>query len=265
MRLEPTRISEYLINGTPPTGQSIRWLAHTSNTHPAAVTPELQQKVDVGPVLQAKETEFSTVAGLARVSRQMFDDFSDVAGFLPVELYKAVVLEENNQILNGDGTGDNQLGLFNTPGALTETFTAGGPDTQIDALVEAANKIRVGGAYADADLIILHPTDWTAIRRLKTTLGSYILDPNDPNTLGGVDNIFGIRVITTTQCPAGQAVVLDSKIAVTVWFRLGMEILSNPFGSGFETNEWVYRGEERFGLGVQYENALCLVDGLDDT
>lgn len=123
-------------------------------------------------------------------SRQMLTDFESLAGSLPQELYKAVVNAENDELLNGSGTSPHQLGLFNQTGTLTRTFTSGGSDTQIDVLVEAANDIRVGSSYADADLIILNPSDWLTIRRLKTTFNSYILDPTDPNTLGGVDNIF---------------------------------------------------------------------------
>lgn len=110
-----------------------------------------------------------------------------------------------------------------------------------------------------------HDSDW-AYRLIKTSFGSYVLDPNDPNTLGGIDNIFGIRVVTSTQCPQGTAVVLDSKIAATVWMRMSMEILSNQFGDyEFQHNEWAFRAEERFGLGVQYSKAICVITGLSTT
>jgi HK97 family phage major capsid protein len=123
-----------------------------------------------------------------------------------------------------------------------------------------------GPAYADADLCILNPADWTAIRLIKTSFGSYVLDPNGPNTLGGIDNIFGIRVVTSTQMPQGTCVVMDSKVAATVWMRMGMEILSNQFGDyEFQHNAWAFRGEERFGLGVQYPKAVCVITGLSTT
>jgi HK97 family phage major capsid protein len=200
LRLEPTRIIEFLVTGQPPTGQSVSWLQHSGNTNPAAAVAELNPKPDIAPQTAVKETTFSVIAGMASASRQILSNFESMIGFLPQELYKAVVLEENDQLLNGNGTAPNQLGLFNTTGILTRTYTSGGADTQIDTLVEAANDIRVGSAYADADLIILNPSDWVTIRRLKTTFNSYILDPNDPNTLGGVDNIFGIRVVTSMSC-----------------------------------------------------------------
>jgi len=39
LRLEPTRIIEYLVNGVPPTGQSVSWLQHSGNTAPPPRSP----------------------------------------------------------------------------------------------------------------------------------------------------------------------------------------------------------------------------------
>jgi hypothetical protein len=55
--------------------------------------------------------------------------------------------------------------------------------------------------------------------------------------LGGIDNIFGIRVVTSTQVPQGSAAVVDSKIAVNI-FR----------DQAFEYNQIAYRAETRLGL-----------------
>ena len=112
---------------------------------------------------------------------------------------------------------------------MTREYSSTGGDTIIDCVLEAANDVRVGGAYAQADLILLSPSDWLAMRKLKTTFSSYVLDPSDPNTLGGIDNIFGIRVVTSTQVPQGSAAVLDSKIAVNIFRRWGLEIMANPY------------------------------------
>ena len=147
---------------------------------------------------------------------------------------------------------------------MTREYSSTGGDTIIDCVLEAANDVRVGGAYAQADLILLSPSDWLAMRKLKTTFSSYVLDPSDPNTLGGIDNIFGIRVVTSTQVPQGSAAVLDSKIAVNIFRRWGLEIMANPYAdSAFEHNQIHYRGETRFALGVIYPEAICLVTGLD--
>jgi HK97 family phage major capsid protein len=131
-------------------------------------------------------------------------------------------------------------------------------------VLEAVTDIREGGAYAQADMILLHPTDWLQMRKLKTSFNSYVLDPNDPNTLGGIDNLFGIRVVVSTEVPQGHAAVLDSKIAANVFRRWGLEIMANPFAdSAFEYNQIHYRAETRFALGVIYPDAICLVNLTD--
>lgn len=91
-----------------------------------------------------------------------------------------------------------------------------------------------------------------------------MLDPNDPNTLGSIDNIFGIRVVFSTQVPQNSAAVLNSKIAVNIFRRRGLEIMANPYAdSAFEYNQIHYRAENRFALGVIYPEAICLVDLTD--
>lgn len=124
--------------------------------------------------------------------------------------------------------------------------------------------LRIGSACALADLIVLNPRDWDYIRKLKNTLGSYILQNVEPNEIGGIDNIFGVRVATTTKMPRGSAMVMDSKIAVLAWIRLGMEILSSRFGDyAFQNNSLMYRAEERIAIGVQYPKAINIVTGLN--
>jgi HK97 family phage major capsid protein len=167
--------------------------------------------------------------------------------------------------LQGNGTAPNQLGLFNQTGTLTRQYDSTGGDTLIDTLLEAVTDIREGSAYAQADLILVNPVDWLAIRKIKTTFNSYVLDPNDPNTLGGIDNLFGVRVAQSTQVPTGHAAVLDSKIAVNVFRRWGLEVMANPYAdSAFEFNQIHYRAETRFaGPAVIYPDAICLVNLTD--
>ena len=265
LRLEPTRIAEYL-PAIAAEGQSVSWVQHQSNTLAASAmaVAELQQKPDIGPVVVSKETSFSVVAGMATVSRQLFSDFEDVASFMPREIGKQVILGENYQLLQGNGTSPNQLGLLNQTGTLTRVYSSTGGDTTIDCVLEAINDLRIGAAYTQPDLVILNPSDWTAMRKIKTSFGSYVLNPADPNQLGGIDNIFGVRVITSTQCPAGSGVVMDSKVAVNVFRRWNLETTANPYAdSAFGTNAIIYRGETRFGLGVVYPAAINLLSGLD--
>ncbi len=265
LRYEPTRLFDYFVGSRAET-QSITWLQHSSNTSPAAAVAELSQKPDLGPVVTPHTTTFSTIAGLITVSRQMLDDFSDWAGTIPSELNRAVVDAENDAVLNGNGSSPNMLGLLHTPNTLSRVCPtiSGVTFTQIDCLVQAIDDLRVGSAYAVADLIVLNPLDWSVIKRIKNSLGSFVLNSVEPNLIGGYDNVFGVPVATTTKCPSGTAVVIDTKIAVLAFTRMGMEIMYNQFGDyEFQHNAVQYRAEERVAIGCAYPAAVCVVTNLN--
>jgi hypothetical protein len=77
----------------------------------------------------------------------LFTDVDDVASFMPRELTNWIIIGENYQLLQGNRTTPNQTGLFNTSGVTREYSSTDG-DTVIDCVLEAANDVRVGGAYA---------------------------------------------------------------------------------------------------------------------
>lgn len=265
LRYEPTRLFDYFI-GARGESQSVTWLQHTSNTNPAAAVAELTQKPDLGPIVTPKTATFSTIAGIASCSRQMFDDFPDWSGTIPHELQTALIDAENDQVLNGDGDAPNMLGLINTTGKLTRVCPSitGVGYTQIDCLVQAINDLRVGSAYAVADLVVLNPTDWSEIKRIKNSLGSFVLNSAEPNEIGGYENLFGVPVAQTTKCPSGTAVVLDTKIAVLGFVRQGIEIMFSPYGDwAFQNNAVQFRGEMRETIGVAYPAAINVVTNLN--
>jgi HK97 family phage major capsid protein len=174
-----------------------------------------------------------------------------VSSFLPSEISNQVIQGENYQIISCDGTAPDQTGLLNQS------------DTAIDDILNAANDIRVGSSYANADLAILNPSDWLSIRRIKSTQGLYVLDQNDPGQLGGIDHLFQLRVAATTSIPQGTALVLDSTRAVNIFRRWGLEVQVNPYsGDEFKANQLVVRAETRFGVACVYPHMVCKVTGL---
>ena len=149
------------------------------------------------------------IAALASVSMEALQDYESFQNWIPLELTRALINAETAEVVSGSGTAPHMTGILNTSGLLTRAM---GSDTPIDALQLAFNDLRVGPAFATADLVALHPTTWSAIRRAKTTFNSYILSP-DPST-GQVESIFGVTVVVNTMIPAGTAIVFDTSQAV---------------------------------------------------
>lgn len=200
------------------------------------------------------------IAATAQFSRQLLDDFSDFSGFVPSELTRAVIDAETDQIVNGDGTSPQLLGLLHTSGVLTRSV---GSDTDIDAIVSSFNDIRVGSSYGTADLVVMHPSTWNSIRLEKDSQNRYLLAQDTPNAIGSVHDIFGVRVLTNTKVPAGTAISIDTSKAVIGWTRQGMEVAVDQYGTAnFNYNAITFRAEERIAIGVTYPTAICVVTGL---
>jgi HK97 family phage major capsid protein len=254
---EPDRLFSHFV-GAQMDGPSAAFLQHTGNTNPAAAVGEGQPKPDLGMQLTEQIVKPTKIAALASVTMEALQDYESFQNWIPTELSRALLDQETSQIVSGDGTGANMTGILNTSGLLTRPMAT---DTPIDAIQKAFNDLRIGPAFATADLVALHPTTWNAIRRVKNTLGSYILSP-DPST-GQVESLFGVTVVQSTKVPAGTGIVFDTSQAVLAWTRLGLTMGVNQFGD----TEWVnntvsFRVEERIAIGVRRPSAVCTVTGL---
>ena len=218
-------------------------------------------------MLTTVTTPFVKIAATASLSTEVIQDYGNFAGWLARELNRAIVDARTNQVVNGNGSGANMLGLVNVSGILTRSI---GSDTPVDCIRKAINDIRVGSSFAKADLILMHPTTHADLTLQKSTTGQYLLDPENPARLGDFNSIFGCRIVTNAYVTAGQAIVCDSQW-IYAWTRQALMIEINSYGTDSSgTNLWAnnavnFRAEERVALGVARPSSLCLVSGLPAT
>lgn len=259
---EPDRVFERFLGADMP-GPSIEYLQHTGNTNPAAVVAELGTKPDLGMQLTTHTVTATKIAALASISMEALNDFKTFENFVPRELTLAVINAETNYIVNGTGTTGalpGMTGLLETAGTLTRAV---GSDTPVDSLQEAINDLRVGSSFANADLIVMHPTTWLYVKTQKATTGLYLLAQNNPGSIGALDNFWGVKVVTNTFIPVGTALVLDTSQSVLAWTRQGMTVETNYWGdTEWTTNTVSFRCEERIAIGVQRPTAINIVTGL---
>ena len=255
---EPDRLFE-LFPGRAADTQSVANLQHTGNANPAAAVAELGTKPDVGMTITQKTVSFTKIAALATFSRELLDDHASFMGFVAAELQGAVIDAETDQIVNGDGTGASMTEILHTSGVLTRAKST---DSYLDAVVKGINDLRVGSAYATADLVAMHPSTWTLLRTQKDSQGRYLLQIN-ADDVGGVVGVFGVPVLVNAKIPAGTALVFDTTKAVQAWARLGLELMTNQFAdTEWQTNAVSFRAEERIAIGVVRPTAICTVTGL---
>jgi hypothetical protein len=261
LRFEPDRFADHL-----PTieieAPSIEYLVHTGNTNPAAVVAELGVKPDLGMQLDTQTAVPVKTAALASVSMEALADFDYFSSWVPRELSRAIINKETGSLVMGAGSPD-MTGFVATSGVLTRAYSSQHDVSGLDTLIQATNDIRVGPAFGEADLIALHPTTWSWLKRTKTSTQAFVLAPMEPGTIGALDNLFGTKVIVNTEVPEGTGIVLDTQLAARYFVRQGLTIDMNPYGdTQWTTNQISFRAEMRSTLAVLRPTAVCIVTGL---
>src|ERR1700738_186627 len=248
----------------PPTSisaPSYEFIFHSSTTGAPGVVSEGGTKPEV--VLNATSS-IATVVKLALnlgISYETLQDWPQWFSYCQVEAMKELVDLENTQLLSGSGTGGNMTGFLNTSGILTHNFaTDPSGTTSLDAVELSIAQLRVGSALAEPDLLVLHPQTWAAMRRIKTTVGEYIIQP-DP-TRGAVDTLWGVDVLVTTAQAAGVGLLLDTTKAGYVLLREGISVHMGYSGTDFVQNISRMTMEERLTLAVERPSAVLAISGL---
>jgi HK97 family phage major capsid protein len=197
------------------------------------------------------------IAGWIKVSDEMIEDLdfvmSEINGRLLYELAKF----EEAQLLNGNGSGSNLLGLLNRSGVQTEARgnTASG-DTAADTIFRAITKVTTGSGL-DADGLVIHPSDYQSLRLTKDANGQYYGGGFFSGAYGngGISeqpNVWGLRTVVTPAITAGTVLVGAFGQSATVYRKGGVRVEStNSHASDFTSNLVTIRAEERLALAVR--------------
>ena len=223
----------------------------TSRTVGAATVLEGGQKQKSDMQFAQIQTPVSTIAHLMQISRQALDDASALRSTIDAEMSWGLTFAEENQLLFGDGTGANLLGLVPQATAYSGAFAVTG-ETAIDRIALAVLQSEL--ALLPASGIILNPADWMKLRMLKDSMGKYLIGNPTENI---PPSLWGLRVVPTISMSAGNFLCGAFDTAAQIFDRLSTEILiSNENLNNFEINQLTVRAEERLALAVKMPAAL---------
>lgn len=211
--------------------------------------PETTFKVD------AKTGQVKTIATWTKVSEQLFADKSQLINILDNNLTHTVDVTVQNQLISGDGSGENLSGISKV-GNFTDYATGSGTATNtVDLLRNVAFKMR--GANIDNLTILLNWADWSALLGLKSTTNEYlingILDPIK-------QTIYGIPVVLSSAVTAGKFAMGNFKMGGIVFDKTAMGLEIDRTGDDFTKNLITIRAERRLGFAVVQPKAICYGD-----
>jgi HK97 family phage major capsid protein len=224
------------------------------------------------PQLHVQDPDFRTdvvkkIAGFFKFSDEMLEDLPFIVSEINNRgLYELAVAIEN-QILNGDGTGQNLEGILNREGIQTIAATAATPTegmTDPELLYHATTMISLATGL-DADGIVINTQDYERIRLSKDGNGQYFGGGYFQGSYGngGVllnPPIWGRRTVVTPRQPAGTALVGAFRQGATLYSKGGIRVEStNSHATDFTSNLVTTRIETRRALAVRYPAAFAQV------
>jgi len=237
-------------------GNELQYVKETGFTNNAAGTAEAAKKPESTMKFDLITTGPKVIAHFVKASRQILSDASQLASYIDGRLRYGLAYKEEQQLLSGDGTGQNLLGIIPQATAYAAPFDPAGTETSIDLIRLAM--LQAALAEYPASGIVMHPSDWARIELLKDSTGRYIIG-NPQGTLS--PTLWGQPVVAT------QAITIDKFLVGA--FQLGAQVfdrwearveVATENEDDFVKNLVTILAEERLALAVYRPEAFIYGD-----
>ena len=221
-----------------------------TNETGATTVKEGSAKPEVTAEFTTVDAPLRKIAAWIQVTMEAMEDAPTLAGYINTRLTYMVLLEEEDQVLQGNGTAPNISGILDQSGILTQTAT----NNDVPATIaDAAAKIELKDGFADG--IAMNPGDyWASISERRSTnfdgesngsSGTSIPFGAPPQTL------WGLQVVRTRTLASLTAIVGCWSLGATIFEKGGVRIRStDSHASLFTSNTEVVLAEKRTGLAV---------------
>lgn len=239
---------------------AIEWVAEKLFTNAAASqNGEGTAKAESGITFEKKTSPVETIAHWIPASRQVLADAPQLQGLIDGRLRQGLKIKEDLQLLFGDGTNGNLLGLVPQATVFSAVgmpvVPVGGPaHTKLDYLRWAF--LQVAKAQYPATFSVMSLDDWATIQMMKTNDGAYIFGtPTD----GAAPRVWGKQVVESHGLSAGDFIA-GSAFAATVYDREEVTVrVAEQHADFFIKNMVALLCEERLAFTV--ERAAAVVAG----
>ncbi|APC46535.1 major capsid protein [Alteromonas phage PB15] len=264
----PMRIRD-LIPTVPTASNAVefmRELAFTNNAGPQGTTAgigsgEFVAKAQSELTYELVTKPVRTIAHWMAASRQVLSDAPMLQNLIDNRLTYGLDLESDDQLLNGDGTGQNLDGILqdaaiNDAGELPSgTAAADIPSAMIDHIRKAI-RIEQQAEYYNMTGLVLNPVDWEILETAKATDGHYLMVSMP--TGRATETVWRVPVIVTNAMPASTFLIGDWNMGAVIYDREDVSVrVSESHADYFVKNGVAVLAEERFTLAIPLPLAFC--------
>jgi HK97 family phage major capsid protein len=251
-------VADLLASGTTDSNL-ISYMVETLFTNAAAAVAEGTDKPESALTFAAVSDAVRKIAHWLPVTEEMLEDVPAIRSYIDARLRLGVQIEEEDQLLNGNGTPPNISGILDRQG-LAAAIPRAANESNADAIFRQIMTIY-GASFLMPDGVVMNPADWVTTVSTKTQTGEYLtagpFSPIQSPTL------WGLPVVLTPAIVAATALVGAFKQAAQVFRRGGIRVeASNSHQDYFIKNLVAIRAEERLALAVYRPGAFGTVTTL---
>jgi len=254
-----------LVNRRTTTSDLVEFVRQTKQVTESAPTPEANVKVYTGATGEIEglkpqgATYFEkvweavkTIAVWIAATKRALSDAAQIRGIIDNELRDDLAEKLEDQVLAGDGIGENFTGITNYPGVMGQGFIG----TALATTRRAVTNIQVFG-LATPTAWVFNPTDWEAIETAQDLVNQYYGGGPFGNAPA---RLWGYPVVQCAGWAAGRAILADWR-KVVVWDRERASIqVSDSHADFFVRNIVAFLAELRAAFGIIRPQAVWLVD-----
>jgi len=235
-------------------GNSLEYVQETGFTNSAATVAEGASKPESDIKLDLKTTSAKVIAHWMKASKQVLSDISQLRSIIDQRLLYGLAYVEETQLLKGDGSGQNLLGII--PQATAYAAPIALADLNIIDVLRLS-MLQAALAEYPATGHVMNPIDWASIETLKDSEGRYIIG-NPQGTI--TPTLWGLPVVATQAMTVRKFLTGAFKLGAQVFDRWDARVEAGFVNDDFIKNLVTILGEERLALAVYRPEAFIYGD-----
>lgn len=254
----PLMMRDIITNGST-TSDTVEYVRQTSETNNAAPVAEATAtsgasgaKPESAIAFEKVTATVKTIAHWIPATTRALSDAGQLRTLIDAFLRAGLEQELEDQMVTGDGTGENFTGLETISGVLTQAFAT----DLLTTTRRARTNLRVNGRVQPS-AYLFHPNDWEDIDLLQDNEARYFY--GGPAAMG-TPRLWGVPVIESEAVTEGTAWLGDFKYLV-LWDREQASIqVSNSHSDFFIRNMVAILAEMRAAFGCLRATAFVEID-----
>lgn len=240
-----------LLAGGKMSGNTLEYVQELGFANNAAPVVEGEAKPESDITFEDKDAKAIVIAHFTKVTTQMLSDAPALEAYINNRLGHGLDIKVEQQILKGDGTSGNMLGLIPQASAYAAPASAPANLNMFDVLRFAMLQVVLADDYANGH--VLNPIDWALMETTKDENGRYLI--GDPQSKA-IPTLWGLPVVQTQAIDMGKFLTGAFNSAAQYFERWGAMVQLGQVNDDFTKNKRTILAETRGALAVYRPESL---------